>query len=47
MSFNPNLTGVNDAVGAIAIQPDGKILVGGYFANIGGRSISALARLIH
>ena len=43
--FNPNLTSLNDAVDAIAIQPDGKILVSGSFSFIGGQSRYHFARL--
>ena len=45
MSFNPNLTGLNDVVDAITVQPDGKILVSGSFSFIGGQPRYALARL--
>ena len=42
-SFNPNPNGI---VNAIAVQPDGKILVGGsFFGPIGGQSRSRIARL--
>jgi uncharacterized delta-60 repeat protein len=44
-SFNPN---ANERVNSIAVQPDGKILVGGYFfgANtIGGQTRNRIARL--
>ena len=40
--FNP---GANNPVDAIAIQPDGKVLVGGSFSFIGGQVRSCLARL--
>ncbi|MBI3850885.1 MAG: delta-60 repeat domain-containing protein [Verrucomicrobia bacterium] len=43
-SFNPNPTGTS-AVGAIAIQSDGKILVGGLFSSIGGQARTNIARL--
>ena len=45
MSFNPNLTGLNDSIDAITVQPDGKILVSGSFSFIGGQPRYALARL--
>ena len=45
MSFNPSLTGLNDAVDAITVQPDGKILVSGSFSFIGGQSRYHFARL--
>jgi uncharacterized delta-60 repeat protein len=46
-SFNPNptLDGVNTIVNSILVQPDGKILVCGQFAAIGGSSRHQLARL--
>ena len=40
--LNPN---ANGSVGAIAVQADGKILVGGGFTNIGGDARNGLARL--
>ena len=42
-AFNPNANG--GVVYAIALQADGKILVGGVFSNIGGQPRSNLARL--
>ncbi|HLM62552.1 MAG TPA: FG-GAP-like repeat-containing protein, partial [Pyrinomonadaceae bacterium] len=41
-TFNPN---ANDLVRALAIQPDGKIIVGGDFTLIAGQSRSRIARL--
>jgi uncharacterized delta-60 repeat protein len=41
-AFNPDANGF---VNAIAVQADGKILVGGQFSNIGGETRIALARL--
>ncbi|MDQ6704569.1 MAG: delta-60 repeat domain-containing protein, partial [Acidobacteriota bacterium] len=41
-SFNPNANGL---VLAIALQADGKILVGGAFTNIGGQPRNRMARL--
>lgn len=41
-AFNPD---ANDRVYAIALQPDGKILVGGIFTNIGGQVRQRVARL--
>jgi uncharacterized delta-60 repeat protein len=41
-SFNP---GANDAVLALAIQPDGKVLVGGAFTSLGGANRSYIGRL--
>jgi uncharacterized delta-60 repeat protein len=40
--FNPN---ANDVVRAIALQADGRILVGGYFTEIGGQPRNRIARL--
>ena len=45
-SFNPGTNfGPADAVRAIAIQPDGQILIGGLFTNVGGSNLNYLARL--
>lgn len=46
-SFDPNASGgvIDQAVRSITIQSDGKILVGGGFATIGGQSRNRLARL--
>jgi uncharacterized delta-60 repeat protein len=41
-SFNP---GANSVVRSLAVQADGKILVGGYFTTLGGQSRSNIARL--
>ena len=41
-SFDPN---ANNVVYSLAVQPDGKILVGGAFTNIGGQMRSRMARL--
>jgi uncharacterized delta-60 repeat protein len=41
-SFDPN---ANDTVYSLALQPDGKILAGGLFTNIGGEPRTAFARL--
>ena len=41
-SFDPN---ANDAVIALAVQADGKILVGGVFTFIGGQTRNRIARL--
>src|SRR5438874_4125607 len=43
-SFNPNVTG-GLAVFAVAVQADGKILVGGDFALVGGQTRNFIARL--
>ncbi len=41
-SFNPN---ANDAVISLAVQPDGKIVVGGVFTTLGGATRNRIARL--
>lgn len=41
-AFNPN---ANDRIYAIALQPDGKVLVGGIFTQIGGQVRQRVARL--
>jgi uncharacterized delta-60 repeat protein len=41
-SFNP---GANYSVFSLAVQADGKILVGGYFTTLGGQSRSGIGRL--
>jgi hypothetical protein len=41
-SFNPN---ANDFAYSIAVQPDGKVLAGGYFTSIGGQTRNHIARL--
>jgi uncharacterized delta-60 repeat protein len=43
-SFNPG-TGANSAVYAVALQPDGKIFIGGFFSSYNGTSRDAIARL--
>ncbi len=43
-SFNVG-TGVNSTVNALAIQPDGKVLIGGLFSDVGGTLRNRLARL--
>jgi uncharacterized delta-60 repeat protein len=42
--FNPG-TGANDGVMAISLQPDGKILIGGWFQSYNGTPRNRLARL--
>jgi uncharacterized delta-60 repeat protein len=41
-SFVPN---VNSTVQTIAMQPDGEILIGGFFSTVGGASYGGIARL--
>lgn len=43
-TFNPG-TGANNAVAEVAIQPDGKLIIGGYFTSFNGKNISRIARL--
>ncbi len=43
--FNPNPSGTNSAVFSLAVQTDGKILVGGRFTSIGGQTRNRIARL--
>ncbi|WP_198973221.1 delta-60 repeat domain-containing protein, partial [Xylophilus sp. ASV27] len=40
--FNP---GANSTVYSLAVQPDGKVLVGGAFNQLGGQRRNGLARL--
>lgn len=44
-AFNPGGAGPDDIVYALALQPDGNILVGGAFANYNGTFRSGIARL--
>ena len=46
-TFNPNTvaTEADKAVSALVIQPDGKIIVGGDFVNLGGQTRSFIGRL--
>ncbi len=44
MSFNPG-TGANNIVVSTELQPDGKILIGGFFTTYNGTSSNRLARL--
>ena len=41
-AFSP---GADSAVNAIAVQPDGKIIVGGYFSSLGGQPRNLIGRL--
>jgi uncharacterized delta-60 repeat protein len=43
-SFNPG-TGTSGEVYAIALQPDGKVLIGGTFTNVNGTTRNRIARL--
>ena len=44
LSFDPG-SGVNGAVNAFALQPDGKIIIGGVFTTVKGLARSKVARL--
>ena len=43
-SFNPG-TGADGIVEGVALQPDGKVLLGGWFTNVAGASRNRIARL--
>jgi len=43
-SFNPG-TGLNDEASRMIVQPDGKIIAGGYFSTFNGTSVNRLVRL--
>ncbi len=43
-TFDPG-TGANNTVSAVAVQPDGKILIGGAFTTVGGVARNRIARL--
>ncbi|MFN0130340.1 MAG: cadherin-like beta sandwich domain-containing protein [Verrucomicrobiales bacterium] len=43
-TFNPG-TGANGAVRSVVVQPDGKILLGGWFTSVNGQTRNYLARL--
>jgi uncharacterized delta-60 repeat protein len=44
-SFNPSVTGGSSSVLALAVQGDGKIVVGGSFTSVGGQTRRHMARL--
>src|SRR5437588_12321117 len=44
-AFNPNASGTNCTIHAIAVQADGKVVVGGNFTSIGGQMRNNIARL--
>jgi uncharacterized delta-60 repeat protein len=44
-AFNPSITGTDVLVTSLAVQPDGKIIVGGHFSSAGGQTRRNLARL--
>ena len=43
-SFDPG-TGANSTIQSISLQPDGKIIIGGYFTNFNGYERNYIARL--
>jgi len=44
-NFLGGLSGASDSVHAIAIQSDGRILIGGYFTSVNGTNLNHIARL--
>jgi uncharacterized delta-60 repeat protein len=44
-SFLNGLTGANSSVTCVAVQADGKVLIGGYFTSVNGVSRNGIARL--
>jgi uncharacterized delta-60 repeat protein len=44
-TFNINGSGANDGIGAFGLQPNGKLLIGGYFTSYNGTPRSHIARL--
>src|SRR3989442_13493134 len=44
LSFDPG-SGVNGAVSAFAVQPDGKVIIGGWFTTVKGLVRRGIARL--
>jgi uncharacterized delta-60 repeat protein len=44
-NFNVSATGPNDSVRALALQLDGKIVIGGIFTNVNGQAFNHVARL--
>ena len=43
--FDPGLNEPDDTIWSLAVQPDGKILIGGQFLTLGGATLGGLARL--
>lgn len=43
--FNPNVSTANSQVSVVALQSDGKILIGGDFTSVGGQTRKTIARL--
>jgi uncharacterized delta-60 repeat protein len=44
-SFQSGMTGANREIYSVALQPDGRVLIGGYFTTVNGTSRSYVARL--
>lgn len=44
-AFNPNVSGSGNRINVVLIQPDGRLLIGGEFATVGGVSRTRFARL--
>ncbi len=45
LEFLPSAAGLNPVVSSLAVQADGKTLLGGYFTSLGGQTRTNLARL--
>ena len=45
LSFDPDTLGINGRMSAVVVQPDGKLLVGGYFPSVRGLLRTNVARL--
>ncbi len=44
LTFDPATNAPDDTVWCLAVQPDGKVVIGGQFANLGSQPLSGLAR---
>lgn len=45
LTFNPGGAGANDKVESVLVQPDNKILIGGFFSSYNGEGVQHFARL--
>jgi uncharacterized repeat protein (TIGR01451 family)/uncharacterized delta-60 repeat protein len=45
LTFDPSTNAPDDTVWAVALQPDGKIVIGGQFTHVGNQPIGGLTRL--
>ena len=45
LTFDPGANAPNDTIWSLALQPDGKVVIGGQFTALGSQSLSGLARL--